>query len=422
MLKIIAGNFSVRFFSALANLLIAIIISQSIGAAGKGEQSIILLSITIILLFSNLVGGASIVYLTSRIGTQNIIVTSYLWTCVVTVLCYFVLNLLPGLSMKYSISISLLSGLNSLSSINSSILIGKEKIQKSNLVNLCIPALTLLTIGFLFYYLGQMSIRSYLTASFLAYFTSFLLGSFFLFLEKSSNGKIHLGDIINTFKALFFYGFQNQLAHIFQLLNFRLNYFLLEAHSGQKAVGIYSNALSIAESIWLITGSICLYQYARISNSTNDEYARKLTEQFIKIGLFLAFIALVIIILIPSSFYVWLFGKEFHELNLVIIYMAPGVWVFNYSLFLGHYFSGKGKFYVNALASFGGLIITLILSLICVAKLDIFNSAVIAVISYTVTASIVVFYYLKEGGRFVVFPTLNEIRKIKSLFGSKFSN
>ena len=41
MLKVIAGNFSVRLFSALANLLIAILVSQFLGASGKGEQSIV---------------------------------------------------------------------------------------------------------------------------------------------------------------------------------------------------------------------------------------------------------------------------------------------------------------------------------------------------------------------------------------------
>jgi hypothetical protein len=54
MLKSILGNFSVRFSSAIFNLLIAVLVSQFLGAAGKGEQSLILASITIVLLFHNL--------------------------------------------------------------------------------------------------------------------------------------------------------------------------------------------------------------------------------------------------------------------------------------------------------------------------------------------------------------------------------
>jgi O-antigen/teichoic acid export membrane protein len=411
MLKVIAGNFSVKFFSAMANLLIAIIISQSLGAAGKGEQSIILATITVILLVTNLVGGASIVYLTSRIGTKNILITSYIWTFIVVILCYFFLESIPYVSTKYNLAISFLSGINSMASINSSILIGKEKIQKSNLINLCIPVLTLVSIGNFFYCQRSLSITSYLISLFVSYFSALSIGVFFLLSERSETKDYCLQDFQSTFKALIFFGFQNQLAHIFQLLSFRLSYFLLAAHSGQKAVGIYSNGLSIVESIWMISSSISLYQYARISNSDNSDYAKKLTEQCTKSGLLLTLFALMMVLALPTNFFTWLFGPEFHEIKLLILIMAPGIWIFNYALIIGHYFSGIGKYFVNAIASFGGFLVTLILLLLFSDKLTIYYAGIIAVASYFVTSMIVIIFYWKEGGKFVVLPSFNEVRK-----------
>jgi O-antigen/teichoic acid export membrane protein len=244
-----------------------------------------------------------------------------------------------------------------------------------------------------------------------SYFSALSIGVFFLLSERSETKDYCLQDFQSTFKALIFFGFQNQLAHIFQLLSFRLSYFLLAAHSGQKAVGIYSNGLSIVESIWMISSSISLYQYARISNSDNSDYAKKLTEQCTKSGLLLTLFALMMVLALPTNFFTWLFGPEFHEIKLLILIMAPGIWIFNYALIIGHYFSGIGKYFVNAIASFGGFLVTLILLLLFSDKLTIYYAGIIAVASYFVTSMIVIIFYWKEGGKFVVLPSFNEVRK-----------
>jgi O-antigen/teichoic acid export membrane protein len=119
-----------------------------------------------------------------------------------------------------------------------------------------------------------------------------------------------------------------------------------------------------------------------------------------------------LVLALPTYFFTWLFGSEFHEIKMLILIMAPGIWIFNYALILGHYFSGIGKYYVNAIASFFGLFITLALSFLLKEKLDIYYSAIIAVSSYFVTSAIVIIYYWKEGGKFVVFPSMPEIKKV----------
>ena len=66
MVRKILGNFGVRLLSAIMNLMIAIVVSQYLGATGKGEQSLVLTMIAIVTIFDNMVGGASIVYLTNK--------------------------------------------------------------------------------------------------------------------------------------------------------------------------------------------------------------------------------------------------------------------------------------------------------------------------------------------------------------------
>ena len=61
MLRKIIQTFGIRAFSAFINLLIAVVLSQYLGPDGKGNQNIIITTISIILIFANLVGGATLV-------------------------------------------------------------------------------------------------------------------------------------------------------------------------------------------------------------------------------------------------------------------------------------------------------------------------------------------------------------------------
>jgi hypothetical protein len=115
----ILNTFGTRALSAVINLLIAIILSQYLGPAGKGVQSLIITTITFVLVFANLVGGATLVYLVPRHAPSLLILPSYFWTIVIAVISYFVLLLFPLVESSFILHICLLSVLNSMSSIKS---------------------------------------------------------------------------------------------------------------------------------------------------------------------------------------------------------------------------------------------------------------------------------------------------------------
>lgn len=408
MLKSILGNFSVRFSSAVFNLLIAILVSQFLGAGGKGEQSLILAAITITLLIHNVISGASIIYLASRLNTRKIMIVSYSWTFLVGLITYLGLLKLAYFDFNISLAIALLSILNSFISINSSLLIGNEKIMKSNVLNFLVPFLTLVFLFVQFYFYDSRDVSAYISALFFSYTLVFVFSIYYVkanFFEIDSiNSKL-----ITTFKSLFTFGFQNQLAHVFQLFSFRISYFVIESFKGKDAVGIYSNGISIAEAIWMITSSICLYQYSKISNSDDKVFQLALTEKLIKMSLFISFIAIFIVSAVPTSFYTWLFGEEFMELKSIIVILLPGIFVYNYYLIISHYFSGKGKFLFNAIATFMGLLVTLILIFFLIPKFGIKGAALTAIIYYFITSIVILVFYIRQGGKFVFFPHYSEI-------------
>lgn len=410
MVRKILGNFGVRLLSAIMNLMIAIVVSQYIGATGKGEQSLVLTMIAIVTIFDNMVGGASIVYLTNKLRIRELFFSAYLWTILVSVASYFILLYVELVPTKFILSVLVLSAISSIVSIHSSILLGKENLKSFNFLSFLVPLLTLSALLLQFTLNWNRTAEAYVYALYLAYGVTLLISILLIASHVRKDSVFQLSSTWSTFKSLFYYGFQNQLAHVFQLLSFRISYFFLERDCGEAEVGIYSNAVSVIESIWMISTSISLWQYAKISNSTDVNYTKNITEQLTKYGLLTAFVALTVLLFIPSEFYSWLFGKEFHGLNELMFYLAPGIWVFNYALIIGHYFSGHGKYYVNAIASGIGLVITCLAAYYFIPTLKIQGAAITASLSYFVTSLVVILYFRKEGANFVVFPSIGELK------------
>jgi len=410
MFRKILGNFGVRLISAIVNLMIAIVVSQYLGASGKGEQSLVLTMIAIVTIFDNMVGGASIVFLTNKLRIRELFVASYVWTLLVSVLSYIVLVFVELVPDKFILSVVILCTISSIVSIHSSVLLGKENLKSFNLLSFLVPLLSLVTLLLQFTLNWNRTAEAYVYSLYVAYGLTLVVSILLVMKHVKKDSVFQLSNTWITFQSLFYYGFQNQLAHIFQLLSFRMSYFFLQRDCGEAEVGIYSNAVSVIESIWMISTSISLWQYAKISNSTDVSYTKNITEQLTKYGLLTAFVALLVLLLIPAGFYTWLFGKEFRGLNELMWYLAPGIWVFNYALIIGHYFSGHGKYYVNAIASGIGLVVTCASAYYFIPTLKIQGAALSASISYFVTSLVVILYFRKEGANFVVFPSISELK------------
>ncbi len=397
MIGKIFNTFSIKFVSAICNLLIAIIVSRFLGASGKGEQTIVLTTISFILIFVNIAGGATLVYLTPRFKISFLISLSYIWSIFTGFVFYCILYFSNIVDKEFVIHICLLSLINSFAAINSNILLGKEKVNASNWINFVQPVFTLAALMLFFVFLKTTDLKSYLYALYIAYSLSFFLSILFLKKDTIDSSKPFVNWKATLFE-MFRLGFFNQISHITSMLNARLSYYLLEKYKGVEQVGIYSNGVSLTEAVWMISGSMAMVQYARISNSSDYKSSQKLTVDLTKISLLISFAIIFLMILLPSGFYSYIFGKEFVNINRIMLCLAPGVIVYSFSLLIGHYFSGTGKIYINTIASTFGLIVTLLLSFWAIPQWGFYGAAIVTSISYIITSFVVVFYFRKYSG------------------------
>jgi len=310
---------------------------------------------------------------------------------------YIFLSVTFIVNPKFIILICLLSLIISFAAINANVLLGKDKVKASNRVNLIQLVITLLSLYVLFNIMGNNSVMAYIYAIYIAYSLSFLLS---VFLLKKHSGPELTQEVKwkTTIIAMFSIGFLNQMSHITSLLNARLSYYLLEKYKGVDHLGIYSNGVSLTEAVWMVSGSMAMVQYAHIANSTDKLSSQQLTINLTKISVLLSIIIIIPMILLPSSFYSFIFGKEFININQIMLCLAPGVIFWNFSLLIGHYFSGTGKFYIEFTASSTGLIITLLLSFWAIPLWGFYGAGLISSLSYLANAIVIIYFLKRETG------------------------
>jgi O-antigen/teichoic acid export membrane protein len=197
--------------------------------------------------------------------------------------------------------------------------------------------------------------------------------------------------------AMLKYGILGQGANIFQLVNYRLSYYLVDIFVGRASLGVFSAATQISEGLWILGKSIGTVQFARISNSSDREYARRISLKLFKITVLITAIPLFIFMVLPKEFYTILLGPEFEQVRSLIRWLSIGTISLTASMLLSHYFSGTGRIGKNTLASGIGVVITLILGFSLVPIYGVAGAAAVTSLSYFSSLMYLIIQFRKEG-------------------------
>ncbi len=356
MIRSITFTFFVRLIAAVLNFLVIVLLSRELGPEGKGFCTRYLTIISNALIFCDFIGGPPLVFLSARYSVGSILLPSYLWSAVTSVFTTYVFFLFDQFTSNELYILMILSFLNSCVAIHQNILSGKMKFSRLNTIILVQSVVLFFVLRYLFEITTSVfeltpSPIHYLLALGVSYGIAALVGFFFLLtLEKS--GEII--TFVKFFVQAFRYGFVNILGHLLQFINQRLSYFLLNPNS----LGVYSNATSVGESLWLVSNSIATVQYGKISNTTQKEEAEKLSLFFLKLNFVLSCLAGLVLFFLQDSFFLWLFGNSFAGIHEILLYLVPGLIFYSGYLILGHHFSGRGEFYKNLICILAGLLFT----------------------------------------------------------------
>jgi len=230
-------------------------------------------------------------------------------------------------------------------------------------------------------YKKWLTTDAYVTAQYISLAITALTGTL-LNLPSLRNFRIPKTIIIR--EAFRFGGFL-QAASIMQLFNYRLSYYLIEKFFDRATLGVFSLGVQITESVWIISKSMAVLLYSKLSNNRNDEYAVRLTLNFIKATAMVTLLILLMIFMLPEGLFIFIFRSEFSGLTTVIQSLSPGIIAVAVSLMYSHYFSGNGKPMHNTVSSGLGLVVTIVLGLTLIPIMGTTGAGITASMSYLVS-------------------------------------
>jgi O-antigen/teichoic acid export membrane protein len=397
MFKKVLTTFLTRMAISFSGLAVAILLSHYLGAAGRGEQSLLITLISFVIVITSMIGTSSISYLIPRYAFSTLILPAYLWVLIVNLMLLLLLPFFRLVPENYVPHVCALALVLSLSNIHIMVLISHQRINAANFLNLLqgISLLLCLLIGFVF--LKSRNIEVYIISLYISYGIT-LLVSMAMTLPYFRGFTLPLSAVvwIESVKKLATLGFFNQVAVFAQMLSFRLSYYLLNAHFGKEEVGLYSNAVSVAESVWLFSRSMGIVQHSRIIHIKEPLGSVNLTARLNKITLLFSVLITLGVVCVPDAIYRMVFGNDFQHLNQITWTLAPGIVSFCMVLILGYYFSSTGKHYVNAIASLAGLAIALIMNFMLIPSMGSRGAGLASSFSYAVTALITLIFFRAE--------------------------
>ncbi|MBO6117116.1 MAG: polysaccharide biosynthesis C-terminal domain-containing protein [Bacteroidales bacterium] len=405
MFKKILNTLFMKFFTAATGFAIIILVSHLLGTAGKGQQAVIAFNINIILLFFTLLGNSTLVYLTPRKSFSQMFIPSVLWSVLCAIL-FTALNKTGLLTIftgtqetgKYFLQTIGISLLASITEINYYVLMGKQQVIKANNLKLIYPLSNAVVICLLWLTGHFNDIGQYVFSLWIAYILSLIYGVYIL---KDEYKNLHLPDkdsFLQTTKTLFSLGTVRQLGSIAQTFVYRVSLMFMVYFFGTKGEqysGIYSNSTSIAEAILLFGTSLALVQYSSLSNTESNTQAKDLTIKMTAVNVAVTAIGLLVICLLPESFWVFLFGNGFEKVGYYIRILALGILLLSSTSNISQYFASRGNFTISAGASFASLGVTLILGYILIPIYNITGAALTAVTAYLTGFLIEFIYFLK---------------------------
>jgi len=105
---------------------------------------------------------------------------------------------------------------------------------------------------------------------------------------------------------------------------------------------------------------------------------------------------MILLLLLPSSFFIFIFGSQFSDIRLVLLSLSAGIVMFSLSVVISPYFSGTGRPHINTAAAVLGLALTLGFGFLLIPRMGLAGAGITSCISYAFTALVQLLIFLRS--------------------------
>jgi len=388
-----------RFLILVFGIIKAVIVSRTLGPEGNGIVAALLVYPSLFLTFGSLgIRRSSAFLLGSEKDSESNIIKSilHLWffSSILSVgVCFLLLryfsnsgdSLLLVFWALIPIPFALFNG------YISGIYIGRKKIREFNAVNWLQSSFILLsTILFL---IGlKYSIKGALMGEALGTIFMFVLLNIKENYFKFFNFRVEKKELQKLFSLGLVYSF----ALLVITLNYRIDTILLDKLSNSYEVGIYTRGASLIQYLWQIPMLMDNIVFTRgMAGNFDAAFSRRVCV-LMRLSVLWISVACIFILFWGSEIVELLYGKEFYDSSVIMIYLIPGVIILTVYRVLNMDAASKGNPWLAIQAMTPALIFNIGLNLYFIPAYGAIGAAISSSISYVAATVLYVYLYSKK--------------------------
>lgn len=195
------------------------------------------------------------------------------------------------------------------------------------------------------------------------------------------------------------YGAQGQVANLAQLFNYRLDQFLVAAFVTRAAVGHYTVAVGLGESVWWLSSAVAMVMLPRMTQM-DPQRAQEMTPLVSRNSVLVSVAAAALLMAASPVLVRVLFGSEFTPATTPLLLLMPGVVAASAARVLSSYLFSQGRVIYNTYATFIALGVTLALDMALIPTLEVEGAAIASSIAYVASLGATLYWYRQvSGGR-----------------------
>ncbi len=402
LLQQVTINTIYRVLFLVFQLVNTILISRLIGPEGFGIFSLVMVNANVLLTFTSMGIPAGILFHASAKDLPLKKMEHIIWWSTLLQLLLIVVfeTVYHGLNGSYWIwpSPDLVAGAAGVAFFLAIVLAEKyyglyngfQHFHVYNLVTLVfsviLTALLAYTILFRDNFLASFVIGIYLLVHVMQSITLWLI------FHRKKIGRVTIAQGSGMARKFFTYSFYAYLANALHFLVTRIDFWILNYFKGQTELGWYALSARLAQMFLVLPA---LFAGILLPSITISTFRQSSLEKVFRMINTLNLLVIFVLISVSSWLIPFLFGQQFSQTVLPLLYLLPGIFFLAAQTLLAAYFAGKGKPAINFYTTVISLILVLALDLLLIPRSGAKGAAIASSIAYSTGCLYTYYRYVK---------------------------
>jgi O-antigen/teichoic acid export membrane protein len=190
---------------------------------------------------------------------------------------------------------------------------------------------------------------------------------------------------------------QGQLSNLIQLLNYRLDSYLVLIFVNAGGVGLYAVGVSLSEGMWFIANSVAVVLLTNLT-AGDDENAARMTPVVCRNTLLVTAGAAIVAGALSPIAIPLIFTREFEDAVLPFLWLLPGTVALAGTKILAAYVFSRGRPLINSQIAFVTLIVTVAADVALIPTFEVAGAAAASSLAYCCSLVLTAIAYRRLSG------------------------